>query len=59
MGATFIIMTTIKLATMGGLGIGLATGLQFFHEFKLTKKKKGGEEDGIGETIRERAGRIS
>jgi hypothetical protein len=52
---TFIVMTTLKLAAMGGLGISLASGLQFFHDFKLTKKKKGGEEDGIGESLREKS----
>lgn len=55
MGTTFIVIATLKLAAMGGLGITLATGLQYFHDFKLTKKKKGGEEDGVGESLREKA----
>jgi hypothetical protein len=59
MGTTFIVMTTLKLAAMGGLGISLASGLQYFHEFKLSKKKKGGEEDGIGEVLREKSKFIS
>lgn len=55
MATTFIVMTTLKLAAMGGLGISLASGLQFFHDFKMSKKKKGGEEDGIGESLREKS----
>jgi hypothetical protein len=55
MGTTFIVITTLKLAAMGGLGISLASGLQFFHDFKLNKKKKGGDEDGIGESLREKS----
>ncbi len=55
MATTFIVMTTLKLAAMGGLGISLASGLQFFHDFKMSKKKKGGDEDGIGESLREKS----
>jgi mannose/fructose/N-acetylgalactosamine-specific phosphotransferase system component IIC len=54
MGTTFIVITTLKLAAMGGLGISLASGLQYFHEFKLNRKKKGGDEDGVGESLREK-----
>jgi hypothetical protein len=59
MGTAFIVMTTLKLAAMGGLGISLASGLQFFHDFKMSKKKKGGDEDGIGESLREKSRHIS
>ena len=61
MGTTFIIMTTLKLAAMGSVGIGLTTAFQFFHNFELkTKKgKKGGEEDGSVETLREKSRHIS
>jgi mannose/fructose/N-acetylgalactosamine-specific phosphotransferase system component IIC len=55
MGTAFIVMTTLKLATMGGLGIALTTGLHFFYDFKPNKKKKGGEEDGVGETLRQKS----
>lgn len=51
MGTTFVVMTTLKLACMGGLGIALATGIQYFHEFKLSKKNKGDDSDGIGEAL--------
>ena len=51
MGTTFILMTTLKLAAMGGLGITLATGIQYFHEFKLSKKSKGVDENEIGESL--------
>lgn len=55
MGTTFIVIATLKLAAMGGLGISLASGLQFFHDFKMSKKKKGGDEDGVGESLREKS----
>jgi hypothetical protein len=55
MATTFIVITTLKLAAMGGLGMSLASGLQFFHDFKMSKKKKGGDEDGIGESLREKS----
>jgi hypothetical protein len=49
-GATFVVMTTLKLATMGGVVMGLITGFQYFHnyEYKPNKKgkgDKGGESD--------------
>lgn len=60
MGTTFIVMTTLKLCAMGGVGIALTSAFQYFHTFELkTKKKKGGEEDGIGETLREKTRHIS
>lgn len=61
MGTTFIVLATLKLATMGGLGIGLTTAFHYFHNFDLKpkKSKKGGEEDGIGSTLREKSRHIS
>jgi hypothetical protein len=59
MGTSFIIIATLKLATMGGIGIASALGLQFFHEFKLGKKSKGGDENGVGESLREKSRHIS
>jgi hypothetical protein len=61
MGTTFVIMTTLKLATMGGLGIGLASAMQFFHnyDFKLKKGKKGSEDNDHGNILREKSRHIS
>lgn len=56
-GVTFVVMSTLKIATMLGVGIGLTTAFQYFHsyEFKPKKKEKGVESDGKGDSIRERA----
>jgi hypothetical protein len=61
MGTTFVVMTALKLAAMGGVGITLTTAFQFFHNFELkTKKdKKGGSENGIGESLRKKSELIS
>jgi hypothetical protein len=59
MGTTFIVMTTLKLATMGGVGLVLTTAFQYFHNFDFTpKKKKGGDSD-VGESLLEKSRRIS
>jgi hypothetical protein len=59
MGTTFIIMTTLKLATMGGVGLGLTTAFQYFHNFDFKpNKKKGGDSNDIGETLLEKSRRI-
>jgi hypothetical protein len=57
MGTTFVLMGALKLATMGGVGIALTSAFQFFHNFELkTKKdKKGGVENGIGESLRKKS----
>jgi hypothetical protein len=55
MGTSFVIMAALKLCAMGGIGISSALGLQYFHEFKLSKKSKGSEEDGIGENLRKKS----
>jgi hypothetical protein len=50
-------MTTLKLATMGGVGIALTTAFQYFHnfDFKPTpNKKKGGDSD-VGEDLRSKS----
>jgi hypothetical protein len=59
MGTSFIIMTTLKLCTMGAVGLGLTTAFQFFNNFDFKPKKKGGESDGIGESVREKAKSLS
>jgi hypothetical protein len=61
MGTTFIVMTTLKLAAMGGVGIALTSAFQFFHTFELKgkKDKKGGSENGIGESLRKKSEFIS
>jgi hypothetical protein len=61
MGTTFVIMTTLKLAAMGGVGIALTSAFQFFHNFELKgkKDKKGGVESGIGESLRKKSELLS
>jgi hypothetical protein len=60
MGTTFVVMTTLKLCAMGGVGIALTSAFQFFHTFELKgKKKKGGEEDGIVKDLLEKSRHIS
>lgn len=60
MGTSFIIMTTLKLAAMGGVGIALTTAFQYFHNFDFKpNKKKGGETDGVGESLREKSKSLS
>lgn len=60
MGTTFVVMTTLKLAAMGGVGLALTTAFQFFHNFDWKpNKKKGGDSDGVGESVRERAKSLS
>jgi hypothetical protein len=61
MGTTFIVMTTLKLAAMGGVGIALTSAFQFFHTFELKgkKDKKGGSENAIGESLRKKSEFIS
>lgn len=59
MGTTFIVMTTLKLCAMGGVGLGLTTAFQFFNNFEFKpNKKKGGESD-VSESLREKARHIS
>jgi hypothetical protein len=60
-GTTFIVMTTLKLATMGGVGLALTAAFQYFHnfDFKPNKKGKGGESNDVGETLLEKSRRIS
>jgi hypothetical protein len=61
MGTAFVVMTTLKLAAMGGVGIALTSAFQFFHTFEIkTKKdKKGGVENGVGESMRKKSEFIS
>ena len=60
MGSAFIIMTTLKLATMGGVGLALTTAFQYFHNFDLKpNKKKGGDSSDISESLLEKSRRIS
>jgi hypothetical protein len=60
MGTTFVVMTALKLAVMGGVGIGLTTAFQFFHNFDFKpNKKKGGQTDDVGDALREKSRSIS
>ena len=59
MGTSVIIMGTLGVCAFLGSGMALSAAFQFFHEFKPTSKKKGGDSDGIGESLRERAKSIS
>jgi hypothetical protein len=59
MGSTFVVMTALKLATMGVVGIGLTTAFQYFLNFEFKTKKKdkgehGGESDAI-ESLRQKS----
>jgi hypothetical protein len=56
MGTTFILMTTLKLATMGGVGLAITTAVQYFHSFNFKpSKKKGGDSGDIGEALLEKS----
>lgn len=56
MATTFIVITTLKLCAMGGVGISLITAFQYFHNFDFKpNKNKGGELDVIGESLREKS----
>jgi mannose/fructose/N-acetylgalactosamine-specific phosphotransferase system component IIC len=60
MGTTFIVMTTLKLAAMGGVGIALTTAFQYFHNFDFKpNKKKGGDSSDIGDILRDKSRHIS
>lgn len=59
MGTTFIVVTTMKICAMGGVGIALTTAFQYFHNFDFKPKKKGGDPDGIGKLLREKSRHIS
>jgi hypothetical protein len=51
-----IIMGTLGVCTFLGAGMALSAAFHFFHEFKpKTNTKKGGEGDGIGESLREKS----
>jgi hypothetical protein len=59
MGTTVIIMGTLAVCTFLGSGMALSAAFQYFHDYKPTGKKKGGDNDGVGESLRERAKSIS
>jgi hypothetical protein len=59
MGTSFVIMAALKLCAMGGIGISSALGLQYFHEFKLSKKSKGSDEDNVSQSLRKKSELIS
>lgn len=58
-GATFVVMSAMKLCAMGGVGMAMITGIQYFLNFELKAKKKGGEDNGVGEHLRERSRQLS
>lgn len=64
MGTTFVVMTTLKLCVMGGVGIALTAAYQYFNNFEFKPKKKGdkgGESDvsSIGESLRQKSRSLS
>jgi hypothetical protein len=59
MGTSVIIMGTLGVCAFLGSGMALSAAFQFFHEYKPSKKSKGGDEDGVGESLRQRAKSIS
>lgn len=59
MGTTFVILTTLKLAAMGGVGLSLTTAFQYFHSFDWKPNKKKGEVTDAGESLREKAKTIN
>lgn len=59
MGTTFIVMTTLKLCAMGGVGIALTTAYQFFNNFDFKPNKKRGGDLDVGESLREKTKSIS
>jgi hypothetical protein len=58
MGTSVIIMGTLAVCTFLGSGMALSAAFQFFHDYK-PNKKKGGDSDGVGESLREKARSIS
>lgn len=56
---TTVIMGTLAVCTFLGSGMALSAAFQYFHEFKPSKKTKGGESDGVGESLREKAKSLS
>jgi hypothetical protein len=59
MGTSVIIMGTLAVCTFLGSGMAFSAAFQYFHDFKPSSKKKGGDSDGISESLRERARSIS
>lgn len=57
----FVTMLAFKIATVGGVGIGISSLLKLFHtyEWKPTTKKGGSDHDNEGESFRERAKKLS
>lgn len=58
---TFIVMSALKIGAVMGVGLGVTTAFQYFHNFKFKpkKKEKGGVSDvSISEDFREKARRI-
>lgn len=63
MGTTFIVMTSLKLATVFGTGIALSSAFSYFHNYEWKPRKKikkeKGDTDGISKvstSIRARTG---
>lgn len=60
MGTIFIVGAALKLAAMGGLGLGACASLKYFHEFDFKTKKKGDKnEQSYSESLREKAKGLS
>jgi hypothetical protein len=59
MGTSVIIMGTLAVCTFLGSGMALSAAFQYFHDFKPSKKSKGGDDDGVSESLRQRAKSIN
>lgn len=59
MGTSIIIMGTLGICAFLGSGMALTTAFHYFHEYKPSNKKKGGDSDGISESLREKARSIN
>lgn len=61
MATTFILMTSLKIATVFGAGLGISAAFQFFHTYELKPVSKKDKERGdlyatkISESLREKS----
>lgn len=48
-----------KIIAMGGVGVGMSSLMKLFHAYEWKPAKKGGKENDEGQSLREKAKRIS